>query len=128
MGAASSSAVTLAACGRTRKWVDHEPFWAGCDYQFAGGFVVGVARATTPGAAPKTARPASCSPERGRHQSSQSDDPTRSSSCRPAASVEESADPQGCHAILQSLLCGPGLAPPLPAVFRFDVAVMMSIL
>ena len=45
-----------------KEWVDHEPFWAGCDYQFAGGFVVGVARATTPGAAPKTARPASCSP------------------------------------------------------------------
>ena len=26
-----------------KEWVDHEPFWAGCDYQFAGGFVVGVA-------------------------------------------------------------------------------------
>ena len=56
------SAVTLAGLWAHKEWVDHEPFWAGCDYQFAGGFVVGVARATTPGAAPKTARPASCSP------------------------------------------------------------------
>ena len=34
---------------------------AGCDYQFAGGFVIGI-RATTPGPTPKAANSVSCSP------------------------------------------------------------------
>ena len=64
-----------------KEWVDHDPasvtfgssdgshdpsgvlggLQAGCDYQFAGGFVVAL-RATTPGAAPNKATAASCSP------------------------------------------------------------------